>query len=115
MNNFRELKVWKKSIDLNKDIYSITSNFPKHEQFGITSQIRRASISISNNIAEGCGRYSNQEFKRFLNIAFSSAYEVENMIIICFELNMLSISQNDKLITQIQEIEKMLVGLIKKI
>lgn len=73
MKNFRDLKVWEKAHELALDCYGITANFPKHEIFGIVSQIRRAGSSIGANIAEGCGRGGNGEFQRFLQMAMGSA------------------------------------------
>jgi four helix bundle protein len=73
MKDFRDLKVWQKSHELTLLIYRSTKNFPKEELYGLTSQIRRSSSSIPTNIAEGCGRQTNAEFSRFLQIAFGSA------------------------------------------
>jgi len=69
MKNFRDLKVWHKAHLLALDSYKITSSFPRHEMFGMTSQIRRAAVSVAANIAEGCGKRGNGEFQRFLNVA----------------------------------------------
>jgi four helix bundle protein len=69
MHNFRQLKVWQKSRLLVKEIYIVTKGFPKEELFGLTSQIRRAVVSIPSNIAEGCGRNTNKDTKRFVDIA----------------------------------------------
>ena len=76
-HNFKELLVWKKSIDLVKSIYQITSILPSDERFGLISQMNRSSVSIPSNIAEGSGRTSEKEFIHFLNIAISSSYELE--------------------------------------
>ena len=72
-HNFRELKVWQKSMELTKRLFLLVDGFPKEERFELVSQMRRAAISIPSNIAEGSGRNSNKEFKRFLSIALSSA------------------------------------------
>ena len=83
LRNHKDLKVWEKSIDLAEEIYKITKNFPKEESYGITSQIRRASVSISANIAEGTARNSNKEFIQFLlYIALGSLSELETELII---------------------------------
>ena len=77
MRDFRKYEVWQLSHSLVLDIYSISKNFPKEEQFNITSQLRRACASIPTNISEGCGRNSDKEFNQFLNIALGSASETE--------------------------------------
>ena len=81
-HNFRELKIWKESMTLVKAIYSITSQLPIEEKFGLVSQINRCAVSIPSNIAEGSGRTSNKEFIHFLNIAISSSYELESQLIL---------------------------------
>ncbi|MEZ4688754.1 MAG: four helix bundle protein [Ignavibacteria bacterium] len=86
----KKLEVWKLSIDLIKFIYKTTESFPKSELFGITSQLRRASVSIASNIAEGCARKSLQERKRFFEISRSSLVEVDTQLEICKELNYMS-------------------------
>lgn len=115
MKDYRQLNVWSKSHILVKDLYFATSTFPKEELFGVTSQIRRAVASIPTNIAEGCGRGSDADFRRFIQIAFGSANEVEYLIFLSYELNYIQennfIEYNNKII----EIKKMLAGMINKI
>jgi len=82
MHNFKDLKVWQKSMDLAIDIYKATSLFPRDEKFGLVSQIKRCSVSIPSNIAEGSGRGSDKEFNHFLNISQGSAFELETQLII---------------------------------
>jgi len=82
MQTHKDLKVWQKSIDLVTDIYAITNRFPKEEMHGLTSQIRRAAVSISSNIAEGSGRFSDKELVRFLFISLGSSSELETQLII---------------------------------
>jgi four helix bundle protein len=113
MDNFRSLQVWQKSIDLAVIIYKVTSKFPKDELYGITSQMRRCSVSISSNIAEGAGRNSKQDFRRFLNIAYSSACELETQLIISNKLKYVTGKQNKMIFNLIEEIQKMLYGLTK--
>lgn len=115
MNNFRELKVWQKAISFVTEIYKTTSNFPKFEIYGISSQIQRAAVSITCNISEGCGKTSKKDYARFLEMAFSSAFEVENLLLICFNLKYISQEENEQLIIKIHELQKMLVGLKKSI
>ena len=83
---YKELEVWKKSIELVKIIYEICDTFPQNEQFGLTSQIKRAVISIPSNIAEGAARYSNRDTARFIDIAIGSIAEVDTQLIIAKEL-----------------------------
>ncbi|MBU3660082.1 MAG: four helix bundle protein [Flavobacteriales bacterium] len=81
-HNFREIKIWQEALVLVKEVYAFTSNLPKEEKYGITSQINRSAVSIPSNIAEGSGRTSNKEFIRFLEIAISSSYELETQLIL---------------------------------
>ena len=76
MQNFTQLKVWQKAHNFTVNLYKMTANFPSEEKFGLTNQIRRASVLIESNLAEGCGRNGDKEFSRFINIAQGSAYEV---------------------------------------
>lgn len=86
IHNYRNLDIWKKSRILVKDIYLLTMDFPREVIYGITSQIRRASISIPSNIAEGTGRHTNKSFVSFLQIALGSTYELESLIIIACDI-----------------------------
>lgn len=87
---FEKLEVWQNSRKLVKEIYLVTSSFPENEKFGITNQLRRASTSISANIAEGFSRQSNKEKSRFLNVAFGSTIEVINFLILSNDLGFLT-------------------------
>lgn len=111
MNNFKELKVWQKAIDLVTVIYKNTHSFPKEEIYGLTSQIRRAAVSIPSNIAEGAGRVSSGDFKHFLNIARGSSFELETQLIIGLNLGYLEKSDFDNLISVLDEIQRMITGL----
>lgn len=115
MHNFKELKVWQKSIELVIEIYEFTKNIPNEERFGIVSQLQRAVISISCNISEGAGKSSNKDFKRFLDIALGSTNEVENLIIICNRLSYIEEESSSLVINNIQEIRKMIIGLKKSL
>lgn len=86
MHNFRELNIWKKSLDLSVDVYRITEEFPVVEKYNLISQIVRSAVSIPSNIAEGSGRGTNKDFCRFLNIALGSAYELETQLTISNKL-----------------------------
>ena len=90
MHQFKELKVWQKGRELVKETYKATHNFPKDELFGITSQMRRSAVSIPTNIAEGCGRNTDPDLNRFLDIANGSAFELETLVILSFDLDFLS-------------------------
>jgi four helix bundle protein len=112
MHNYKELKVWLKARELVKFIYKLTTKFPKEEIYGLTSQMRRAVISISSNIAEGSGFSSNKEFNRFLEISYSSASELETQIILSFDLDFISEIEFNEGNERINEVQKMLKGLM---
>lgn len=111
MHQFKELKVWQKGRALVKEVYLSTLSFPKEELFGMTSQMRRAAVSIPANIAEGCGRNSDADFSRFLDIANGSAFELETLVILSYDLELLSQSDFDKFESRLDEIQKMIFGL----
>jgi len=113
MKDFRQLKVWEKSHQLALAIYKETKNFPKEELYGLTSQIHRASMSIPTNIAEGCGRNTDAEFARFLQIAMGSASETEYQLLLSHDLGFLNKGQYEKLNTDVTEIKRMLASLLK--
>jgi four helix bundle protein len=106
--SYRDLEVWKRSIDLVKDIYEATSRFPPVENFGLVQQIRRAVVSIPSNIAEGQFRNSTKEFKQILSIALGSAAEVETQLIIANKVNYLPIAEFNVLLDNLEIIMKML-------
>lgn len=114
IHNFKELKIWKLGRSLVKDIYIATNSCPQREQFGLTSQIRRAAISIPSNIAEGSGR-GTKDFSRFLTMALSSAFEVETQLFLAHDLEFLPETTTNKLLEQVQEIQKMIYGLQRKL
>jgi four helix bundle protein len=111
MNYFKELKVWQKSIDLVTDTYLLTRNFPKEEVFGLVSQIRRCIISVPSNIAEGCGRKSQKDFSNFLGISLGSSFEFETQLIISKNIGYLTDEQFNKLESEIQHIQNMIIKL----
>ncbi len=110
MNNLKELKIWNKAINLAVDVYKATSTFPNDERFGLTSQSRRAAVSIPSNIAEGAGRNSVKEFNQFLGIANGSSYELQTQLVIANRLAILESEILDPLLTQIDELQKMTYG-----
>lgn len=115
MKDFRNLKVWQKSHRLTLETYKITKIFPKEELYGLTSQIRRASVSIPTNLAEGCGRGSDAELSRFVQISMGSACEYEYLLMLSRNLKYINIEIYSVLNNSIIEIKKMLASLIKKL
>lgn len=115
MKDFKSLKVWQKGIKLVVDIYKTSNSFPKEEQYGLTSQIRRSAVSIPSNIAEGSGRNSDKDFHRFLEISLGSSFELETQIIIAHELEFLSDTEFNDLNDKVQEEQKMISGLQKSL
>ena len=115
MKTHRDLKVWIDSINFVTKIHALTNNFPKEELFGITSQIRRAAVSIPSNIAEGAARTSKKEFNNFLSIALGSASELEIQIIISKNLNYLEKEIAETFINELTSIQKMIHGLMKSL
>lgn len=115
MKDFRKLTVWQKSHNLAILIYKITNDYPKAELYGITSQLRRAITSIPTNIAEGCGRGSDKDFAKFIQIAFASACESEYLILLSNDLGFLVNDDYERLNKDICEIKKMLTSLVKNL
>jgi len=108
MHRFKDLEIWKQSRVLCSDIYSITSSFPDSEKFGLTNQLRRASVSVPSNIAEGSARNSNKDFNRFLDIALGSAYEIETQLLIATDLNFTSPNEIETVLDKLHVIVKMM-------
>ncbi|MCZ2343187.1 MAG: four helix bundle protein [Bacteroidales bacterium] len=113
MQDFRNLKVWEKSHHLTLQIYSITKGFPREELFSLTQQMRRSAMSIPTNIAEGCGRSTNADFARFLWMANGSAKELDYQLILVRDLGYLSGETYPTLANMLDEIKRMLAGLIQ--
>jgi len=90
INSYKDLKIWQKGIELVEVIYKITVSFPQNEQYGITSQIRRSSVSVPSNIAEGWGRGYNNNFLQFIKIARGSLYELETQLIIAYKIQLIT-------------------------
>ena len=109
--SFEKLEVWKESKMLVKNIYELTSNFPNEEKFALTSQLRRASISIASNLAEGTSRTTNKDKAHFTTISYSSTMEVLNQIIISKELEFISEDKYNNIREQIYKISNMLNAL----
>ena len=111
--NHKELDLWKKSIEYVSIIYASTKEFPSDEKFGLTSQLRRAAVSIPTNISEGAARNSNKEFIHFLYIALGSESEVETLLTISVNLEYIEKEDFNVLISLLDDIKKMTLGLIK--
>ncbi|NUM79317.1 four helix bundle protein [bacterium] len=115
MKDFRNLDVWVKSHQLTLILYSMTKNFPNDELFGLTSQIRRASSSIPANIAEGCGRRTDADFARFLQIAMGSASELEYHLLLACDLHYIKKPDYEKVASGVVEIKKMLTAFLQRL
>lgn len=112
--SYRDLIVWKKSMDLAEEIYVLTNNYSKHELYGLTNQMRRAAVSIPSNIAEGQGRESIKEFARFLSIAHGSLTELETQLLLSIRLGYVNENQIESIRNHIDEIGRMLRTLMRK-
>jgi four helix bundle protein len=111
MRNFRELDVWKKTHQFTLAIYRLTADFPDREKYGLTSQLQRAAASIGANLAEGCGRETNADFKRFVQIARGSACEAEYHLLLAHDLGLVGDDAYQSLNTDVNELKRMLFGL----
>ena len=107
-HKFKELQIWKRSRLFCSKIYEVTHKFPESEKFGLTNQLRRASVSIPSNIAEGSSRISNKDFARFLQISIGSAYEIETQLLIAFDLKFISKNEITPFLSELDEIIKMI-------
>jgi len=110
MRNFRELNIWKKGIELAIAVYAILPELPEYEKFGLRIQMAKSSTSIPSNIAEGCGKSSDKDFKRYLEISLGSAYELETQLILAYKLHGI---ETDFIINSVQEEQKMISSLIQ--
>ena len=115
MKDFRKLEIWQKSYQLSLDVYKATKTFPKDEMFGLTSQMRRAAVSIPSNIAEGCGRDGDAELARFLSIAMGSASELECQLQMSHDLDMLVDDQYEAINTKLLELKRQLNAFLQKL
>ncbi|MCB1245763.1 MAG: four helix bundle protein, partial [Acidimicrobiia bacterium] len=111
MHQYERLKVWQRAIDLCRDVYGLSTSLPADERFGLTSQMRRAAISIAANIAEGCAARTEREFRRFLRMALGSAYELDTHFVVAREIRMLDPHLVSSARSDLREIRSMIVGL----
>ncbi len=115
MKDFQQLVVWQKAHQLTLMIYTVTKNFPKEEVYGLTAQIRRASLSIGSNLAEGCSRDSDADLGRFVTIAAGSAAETQYQLMLANDLDYLPKSDFEKLMPLVSEVRKMLSSFLTRL
>ncbi len=115
IKNFRDLDVWRLAMEIVVDIYECTKTFPKEELYGLASQMRRAAVSITSNIAEGFNRYHNKEYRQFLYIALGSCAELETQVEVSVALVYITQAGRDKLIEKLDHESRMLRNLIKRL
>jgi four helix bundle protein len=115
LQDFRNLKVWERAHSLVLDVYKASKSFPRDEVYGLTSQMRRASVSIGANIAEGSCRKGDVEFGRFLYIAMGSASELEYELLVAHDLDLLKLSDYQRLANEATEVKRMLASLILRL
>ncbi len=115
MKDYRDLQVWQRAHKLNLAVYRDTADFPKHEWYGLRSQIRRCSGSVPANIAEGCGRHGDGDFYRFLDIAAGSASELDYHLLLARDLSYVADPAYRGLVRELTEVRRMLTGLLRKV
>ena len=115
MHQYKELSIWKKSLELGTALYKLTKQFPIDERFGLISQMRRATVSVSSNIAEGAGRKSNKEFSQFLSISYGSLCELDTQLIISANLGYIKEDELAHYSDRIVELQKMIFSLMVKL
>ena len=115
MQNYQDLKVWQKSHQFVLSVYQLTNDFPKNEIFGLTSQMRRATVSIPANLAEGCGKNSTLDIGNYFQISLGSLHETEYYLLLSKDLHYISIEIFEKRNSEIREIKAMLISLIKRV
>ncbi|POY36943.1 four helix bundle protein [Solitalea longa] len=115
MQDYRKLLVWQRSHLFTLEIYKISTDFPKSEQFGVTSQIRRAVFSIQSNVAEGCGKYTKNDLANYLQTSLGSVNEVSYLLLLSKDLEYISKESYNKLDSEIDEIRAMMIALINKV
>jgi len=113
VRNYRELIAWQKAMELAEEVYRVTKGFPREEAYGLSSQLRRAAVSIPSNIAEGQGRRSTKEFIHFLGMAYGSLQEVETQIILATRIGYCQSTQEAELLERTAEVGKLINGLTK--
>ena len=115
MQDFRNLKVWEKAHSLTLGVYEVSKVFPREEMYGLTSELRRASVSVAANIAEGSCRNGDADFARFLQMAAGSASELEYHLLLARDLELLKAADCQRLSAQVVEVKRMLASLLQKL
>lgn len=115
VRSFRDLRVWQKSIQMSVAVYRLTREFPREELYGLSSQMRRATVSVASNIAEGHGRLSTNEFRQFLGVARGSNFELQTQLEIAKALHMADSSELNEVDTLSHEVGKMIFGILEGI
>lgn len=115
MRDFRTMRIWREGISLTVSAYELANSLPVDERFGLKSQIKRAAVSIPSNIAEGCSRASNKEFKHFLEISLGSAFEVESDMEIASRLKMIPDQDHNKFLNALQILQRRINTLISQV
>jgi four helix bundle protein len=111
ITGFKDLVAWQKAMTLVTDIYRLTERLPDHERFGLTSQLRRAAVSVPSNVAEGHGRVQKKDYQRFVDIARGSTNEIETQLLVAVNLGFLTESHVDATMTLLDELQRILKGL----
>jgi len=115
MKNFKELKVWQKGLDIAVKSFKLTESFPREERFGLSAQITKAAVSIPSNIAEGSSRSSEKDYKRFLEIALGSGFELETQLLIAEAVSFGQKNMRDTILQAIDEEQKMIMSFIRRL
>ncbi len=115
IRSYRDLTAWQRAVQLSLAVYGATKSFPENERFGLVSQLRRASVSVPSNIAEGYGRGSRQDYIRFLRAARGSLYEIETQVLISKELGFIKDDDHTRVVALAEECSRMLGGLVRSL
>ena len=115
MQDFRKLMVWRAARELTRFVYALTADFPSSEEFGLKAQMRRASVSVCSNIAEGCGRRSQRDFRRLLDVSMGSACELQCELILSFDLELITEGTLDATLGRLVEVKRMLTRLMRRL
>jgi four helix bundle protein len=115
MHNFKELKIWQRSMDIAEQTYILSAQFPVEERYGLTSQIRKSAVSIPSNIAEGAGRNTDGEFRNFLGIASGSSNELYTQLVLSYRLKLIEESFVNPILNDLVEVQRMNYTLIQKL